>query len=250
MTDERLAPWVGALSDRGQVRATNEDAFCVRTDAGLFAVADGMGGHQAGEVAAAMAIACVRAARIDAHDPESSLVATFQEANRKILEASRSRPDLLGMGTTLTVAHVGPQELTIAHVGDSRAYLVREGRIWQVTQDHSVAGELVSKGQIDREQARRHPQRHVLTQALGTRESLGVQVVHYPREAADFLLLCTDGLTEVVDDEEMARLVSSGGSVEAAVRAMVELANRRGAPDNVTVLLIDLRAVPAELQPC
>lgn len=245
MTDERLTPWVGALSDRGRVRTANEDAFCVRTDAHLFAVADGMGGHQAGEVAAAMAVACVHTASVDPEDPERSLVAMFHEANRRILEAGRSRPELLGMGTTLTVAHVGPKEVTIAHVGDSRAYLIKQGRIWQVTQDHSVAGELVSTGQIDREQARRHPQRHVLTQALGTRDALGVQVVHHPREAADFLLLCTDGLTEVVSDEEILRMVDSGDDVEATARALVALADERGAPDNVTVLLIDLRAAPA-----
>lgn len=233
--------WFSAASDPGLIRPKNEDAYLARPDRGLFAVADGMGGHQAGEVASALAIGALEAHEVDPANPAGALLAMVQEGHERILETASARPETRGMGTTLTVAHVGPERITVAHVGDSRAYVMKGGRLVQITRDHSVAAALVMSGEIDPAAARHHPQRHVLTQALGTQDTLDVDISEVDRAGADYLLLCTDGLVEVLTEEEIARTIGRGPGVEGAVAALVDGARRRGAPDNVTVILVDLR---------
>lgn len=232
----------GAASDPGLVRKNNEDAYRVLEEQRLFAVADGMGGHQGGAVAAALAMEALRPDDFDATDPGPSLRRMVENAHRRVLTASMSRPDVRGMGTTLTVAHLGPAVVTVAHVGDSRAYLVRDGQVLRLTRDHSVAEALVSNGQLDPAAARFHPQRHILTQAVGIPGDLEVDVSQHPWQSGDRFLLCTDGLTEVVSDAELGALVAAAPTPQKGADALIEAARAGGAPDNVTVILVHLHA--------
>lgn len=232
---------LGAVSDPGLVRPNNEDTFRVLEEHCLFAVADGMGGHKAGEVAAKLAVEALSLEPFNADDPAAALEAMIRTAHRRIREEGARNPDTRGMGTTLTVAHVGPRYVTVAHVGDSRAYLLGRASPRQLTRDHSLTGELVYSGQLEPEEARRHPQRHVLTQAVGAQETLSVDVVRAEWAGWDYLLLCTDGLTEVVSEAEMTAIVREAESAEQGAQALVRAARDYGAPDNVTVVLYDLR---------
>lgn len=232
---------LGAVTDPGLVRPNNEDTYRVLEEHCLFAVADGMGGHQAGEVAAQLAVEALSSEPFNSDDPAAALEAMIRTAHRRIREAGEQNPATKGMGTTLTVAHVGPLLVTVAHVGDSRAYLLGQGMPRQLTRDHSLAGELVHSGQLEPDAARRHPQRHMLTQAVGAQEALAVDVIQAEWAGWDYLLLCTDGLTEVVSDEEMAAIVRGAQAAEQGAQALVRAARDYGAPDNVTVVLYDLR---------
>jgi protein phosphatase len=235
------------LSDVGRRRQANEDSFLVDPERGLFAVADGMGGHAAGEVASRLAIEAVSDS-IDAggddvwRDAESLLAAAqgaVQAANQKIAEAISSSVQLRGMGTTLVAALSRGEDLVVAHVGDSRAYLLRGGTIRRLTRDHSWVNEQVQLGVLSEEEASRHPFRNVITRALGGSEPVPVDAVATSLEEGDMVLLCTDGLNGMVSDSDILGLVQTAGDdLEGAVTRLVAAANTAGGEDNVTVVLL------------
>jgi serine/threonine protein phosphatase PrpC len=226
------------LSDVGRQREANEDSYVISSP--LFAVADGMGGAQAGEVASRTA-AQVFAGR-DAPDgtPEQRLTSMTREANRRIHDLSQSDATRRGMGTTLTAAMVSPEGLSLAHVGDSRAYRLREGVLEQLTDDHSLVAELERSGQLSREAAEHHPQRSIITRALGPEADVEVDSHTHKALAGDVYLLCSDGLTGMVSDEEMAAILRGAGTLSEATETLIRAANQSGGKDNITVVLFRL----------
>jgi len=235
----RLSSFAG--SDVGRMRSGNEDSyFCGQT---VFAVADGLGGHQGGEVASAAAVEPL--AGLDGRefaeprDAAEALANAIREANQAILDRAAGDPALYGMGTTVTAAAAGDGYIQLAHVGDSRAYLLREGALDQLTTDHTVVGELVRRGRLTPEQAAIHPERSILTRAVGLDPRVPVDLPD-PLElrSGDQLLLCSDGLTEAVDDDQIAELLSAAPDGHAACRSLIDTANGAGGPDNITVVLV------------
>jgi serine/threonine protein phosphatase PrpC len=227
-------------SDLGRQRQGNEDNFFVR--APLFVVADGMGGAQAGEVASEIAVRS-----FDDELPNGSraeaLVRVIEEANKRIHERARSDESLHGMGTTTTAAYVDDDEVVIAHVGDSRAYLLRGDDLIRLTKDHSLVGELVARGKLTEEQAEQHPQRSVITRALGPEAAVQVDVDIFPAKAGDVFLLCSDGLTSMVHEPKLRPLFEEADSLEALGKRLIDAANAAGGRDNITVILFRLEEV-------
>lgn len=234
-------------SDTGRQRNANEDSFFVR--APIFVVADGMGGAQAGEVASK---AAADAFDIDLPEgsPEHVLRETIAAANRNIHELARNDPSRAGMGTTLTAAIVNAQaeEVAIGHVGDSRAYRLRAGRLEQLTRDHSLVEEMRRKGQLTDAQAEDHPQRSIITRALGPEPEVEPDVQTVPAAPGDVFLICSDGLTTMLSEEQIAKLLAGATSMSAAVRALVDEANRAGGRDNITALAFRLEDAAAPQQ--
>ena len=230
--------WHG--SDLGRQRQGNEDSYFVRTP--LFVVADGMGGAQAGEVASEMAVDSFARGLPDG-SPADGLAQTIETANRAIHDRSRSDGQLAGMGTTVTAAYVGEGEVIIAHVGDSRGYLLRDGDLIRVTRDHSLVGELVARGKLTEEQAESHPQRSVITRAVGPEPRVEVDVQAYQAKAGDVFLLCSDGLTDMVPAARVKPILEAAASLEAAGRELIAAANEAGGRDNITVILFRLEDV-------
>jgi protein phosphatase len=227
-------------SDLGRQRQGNEDNFFVR--APLFVVADGMGGAQAGEVASEIAVRS-----FDEDLPNGSraeaLVRVIEDANKRIHERSRSDESLHGMGTTTTAAYVDEDEVVIAHVGDSRAYLWRGGELIRLTKDHSLVGELVARGKLTEEQAEQHPQRSVITRALGPEADVQVDIDIFPAKAGDLFLLCSDGLTSMVHEPKLGPLFEEAESIDALGKRLIDAANAAGGRDNITVILFRLEEV-------
>jgi serine/threonine protein phosphatase PrpC len=230
--------WHG--SDLGRQRQGNEDNFFVRSP--LFVVADGMGGAQAGEVASEMAVKSFEPGLGDGA-PAESLVRVIEGANRRIHDRSRSDEQRAGMGTTVTAAYVGESEVVVAHVGDSRAYLWRNGDLIRLTKDHSLVGELVARGKLTEEQAEAHPQRSVITRALGPEPNVQVDVDVFTAGAGDVFLLCSDGLTSMVNEAKLKPILAGAESLEQAGRALIAAANEAGGRDNITVILFRLEEV-------
>jgi len=226
-------------TDTGRQRNANEDSLYVA--APLFVVADGMGGAQAGEVASKAAAESF-AGELPAAAPERILEETIEGANRTIYELARKDPSLAGMGTTTTAAIVDLEGETVAigHVGDSRAYRMRGGRFEQLTRDHSLVEEMRRKGQLTDAQAQDHPQRSIITRALGPEPEVQVDVQTVPAQDGDVFLICSDGLTTMLDDEQIGRVLSRATSLQAAVKALVDEANRAGGRDNITVVTFRL----------
>jgi PPM family protein phosphatase len=223
-------------TDPGRRRRRNEDAYVVAPP--LFAVADGMGGAQAGEVAARLATAAFREYHeADDLPGEERLAAIIQEANRRIYERARVDTDVSGMGTTVTAALLEAGRIVIGHVGDSRAYRLRSGRLEQLTDDHSLVADLVRGGRISPQEAETHPQRSVITRALGTDPEVDVDSLAVDAESGDVYLICSDGLTTMIGDEEILAILQRAKSLESAGKDLVKAANRRGGEDNVTVVL-------------
>jgi serine/threonine protein phosphatase PrpC len=233
-------------SDLGRQRQGNEDNFFVR--APLFVVADGMGGAQAGEVASEMAVRSFDDELPNGSLPEA-LAAVIEGANKRIHERARSDDSLRGMGTTTTAAYVDDDEVVIAHVGDSRAYLLREGDLVRLTKDHSLVGELVERGKLTEEQAEQHPQRSVITRALGPEASVQVDVDIFPAKPGDLFLLCSDGLTSMVHEPKLKPLFEESDSLETLGKRLIEAANAAGGRDNITVILFRLEAVEGAVAP-
>ncbi len=229
------------LTDTGRQRRDNEDSMFAR--APVFVVADGMGGAQAGEVASRIAVEAFEQGLADSGSPEERLAERVREANRRIHEISRSEHERAGMGTTLTAAYLDDGGLAIAHVGDSRAYLFRDGTLTRLTQDHSLVGELVRRGKLTEEQAEEHPQRSIITRALGPEPSVDVDTWTYPVRDGDVLLLCSDGLTSMVTEEQITEVLGSTESLEGAGRGLIKAANAAGGRDNITVVLSRLEEV-------
>jgi len=227
-------------SDTGRVRSSNEDSFLAR--APLFVVADGMGGANAGEIASRTAVEVFAAGLQPGDDPESRLAETVATANSQIHKASQSDTARRGMGTTATAVLVGDGIVAVAHVGDSRAYLLRAGKIAQLTRDHTLVDELVREGRLTPEQAAEHPQRSIITRALGPEPHVEVDTFSEELEEGDVLLLCSDGLTGMVSDDLILTTVNDSRSLAAAAKSLIRKANEAGGRDNITVVLIRIRS--------
>jgi serine/threonine protein phosphatase PrpC len=228
------------VTDTGRRRLRNEDAFICEPP--LFAVADGMGGARAGEVAARLAAAALEEAGTETRG-EQGVTDLIVEANRRIWERALTDPATAGMGTTVTAALVDARSGTVAvgHVGDSRAYLLRDGTLEQLTTDHSLVAELVQSGVLTPEEALRHPQRSAITRALGTEPSVDVETLTVEGRPGDLYLVCSDGVPVMLADEDIfAAIDTSGRDPAAAAEALVAAANARGGEDNITVVLFEL----------
>ncbi len=248
-----------AISDVGRKRKGNEDHYLVNPDQRLFVVADGMGGHAAGEVASRIAVEAiedfVRQTRVDGssalpwgHDaPITSETDRIREAvvysNGMVFDATRERAEYEGMATTIAAVLVDGAMVHVAHVGDSRVYLFRRNHMKQMTRDHSWVNEQVENGVLTPEQARVHPLRNVVTRALGGQAELTVDVTSLEVRPDDVLLLCSDGLTTMVSDEEIVQILEEErGALPEAARKLVEAANASGGEDNVTIVLVQFQA--------
>jgi protein phosphatase len=231
------------VTDAGKVRQNNEDALLVGEgeDETLFVVADGIGGFEAGEVASSIAVEVLKGLR-----PDRSFEAAIAEANRRILAAGRGDEKLSGMGTTVVAIRFGGTQREplgeVAHVGDSRAYLVRGGEMNPITEDHSLVAELVRSGDLTRDQAAEHPQKNLITRALGADEEVDVDTTVLPIEAGDRVLLCSDGLSDMVPETRISEiLLGSSEDPERAARGLLTAALEAGGNDNITVIVVDVK---------
>jgi protein phosphatase len=225
-------------TDVGRQRTANEDSLVVRPP--LFAVADGMGGAKAGEVASAVAVEAVEQAQESGDPTEAQLAGIVRDANRRIYDLAVADESRRGMGTTLTLAKVDGDEVSLAHVGDSRAYRMREGELTQLTRDHSLVAELERSGQITAEAAEHHPQRSIITRALGPEPDVQVDTYTLATRDGDVFLICSDGLTSMISDDEVAAIMRSASSLDEAAGELVLAANQSGGKDNITVILFRL----------
>src|SRR5688572_1186282 len=212
----------------------------------MFAVADGMGGAKAGEVASALAVEAVENAPDSGQPAEEQLAAIVRSANRRIYDLAVTDETRRGMGTTLTLVKVHGDDVTIAHVGDSRAYRMRDGELSQLTRDHSLVAELERSGQITAEAAEHHPQRSIITRALGPEPDVEVDTYTLTGRDGDLFLICSDGLTSMISDDEVTSILRSAASLEDAGEALVLAANQSGGKDNITVILFRLGEGEAE----
>jgi protein phosphatase len=224
-----------ALSDLGRERDGNEDNYLEREP--LFAVADGMGGAQAGEVASGIAVESLATAH-----SAGELAGAIQQANERIHSMAKSDKSLSGMGTTCTATWVGPETLTVAHVGDSRAYRLRAGGLEQLTEDHSLVGGLVRMGTLTPAEAEHHPQRSVILRAVGVEPNVEVDVTEHALADGDVFLLCSDGLTGMVRDEVVQETLAMAGALAQAAEMLIDLANASGGRDNITAVLFRVAA--------
>jgi serine/threonine protein phosphatase PrpC len=246
MTQPRT-PGNAGLTDPGLTRTSNEDALLIEPP--LYAVADGMGGHRAGEVASREALTALLANAPREADAKA-LARAVRAANRAVIASADKSRTRTGMGTTLTAAMVDGTHVLVAQVGDSRAYLLHEGVLTKITDDHSMVADLVRQGAITEEDARFHPQRSVITRALGSDPDMAADVFEVDAAPGDRLLLATDGLTGMLPDDFIAELLGQQRSPEEAAAKLVEAANRAGGYDNITVVVVDLDDTPAaELAP-
>jgi serine/threonine protein phosphatase PrpC len=227
-----------SLSDVGRQRHTNEDSYLESSP--IFAVADGMGGARAGEVASRMAVEAFAEERDVDASAETQLAEIARSANRKIYALAQEDSSRAGMGTTFTAVMVVDNELAIGHVGDSRAYRLRDGALERLTHDHSLVEELVRQGKLTSEEAETHPQRSIITRALGPEPEVDVETFTYPARGGDVYLLCSDGLTGMVAEDRVAEIIREGRTLEAAARKLIEEANENGGRDNITVVLFRL----------
>src|SRR5947209_8253798 len=225
-----------ALTDTGRKRRHNEDVYVV--DPPIFAIADGMGGANAGEVAAALAADALRETA-DGGSGEKAVVTLIQEANRRVYQQATEDTAKSGMGTTMTVALLDDGRVRIGHVGDSRAYLIRDGELSQLTDDHSLVGELVRSGKLTPEDAETHPQRSVITRALGP--DVDVDTITIETRSGDLFLLCSDGLYSMVGNDRILELVERNRrDLDATAKALVAAANKGGGDDNITVVAFEI----------
>jgi protein phosphatase len=226
----------------GMRRQVNEDCYAIVPDLGLYLVADGMGGHNAGQVASQLAseatIRAVEALQGASVGLAERLRHAVACANREIFAAAEAKPELAGMGTTFVGLLFGGDRLGLAHVGDSRAYLLRQGRLRALTDDHSIVAELLRRHEISEDDARQHPHRHVLTRALGVRPRIEPDLAEMTPQPEDVFILCSDGLTTHIADHEIARRVAGENDLERAAADLVTAANAAGGIDNTTVLLV------------
>ena len=233
---------VASRTHIGLVRASNQDALLLcpgKYD--LYGVADGMGGHKAGDIASLMAVSLLRRFINDAKPSKDRFRRAIEETNLMIYEEQLYRPDLSGMGTTLTAIWEDKRRILLGHVGDSRAYRLRGGLLSQVSQDHSMVAELVRDGLLTPEEARKHPYRNIITRALGAGETVEVDVAEFDKCAGDIYLICSDGLSEYVHEDQMQKILSEHGLEEAA-DLMLGLALEGGGGDNVSLVIAEVTA--------
>jgi PPM family protein phosphatase len=229
---------IGAKSDVGRVREANEDSYLI--DDPLFVVADGMGGHIAGDVASSTAVKVISDESYEAsQDNPSTLQRIVADANAAIWQRAQSDPSLRGMGTTCTLVLVDEDRVHIAHVGDSRAYRFRDGHLEQLTQDHTLVGRMVAEGRLQPEEAQTHPQRSIITRALGVDESVQVDLETVDVVKGDRILMCSDGLPSMVDDGGIEDILRGETDPQRAAERLIERANDAGGEDNITVVVID-----------
>ncbi len=225
---------VGAATDIGQVREGNEDSFLV--EAPLYAVADGMGGHRGGEVASHLALETIQGLF---QRREGNLAQQVEEANRAVFQRSQQDRSVAGMGTTLTAALVDGDSVRLAHVGDSRAYLFRDGQLSMLTEDHTLVHRMVVEGEITEAEAETHPHRSILTRALGVDGEVQVDQGSIQPQSGDRILLCTDGLTGMVSDEQIRVILEEVADPQEAAERLIKAANRGGGVDNITAVILD-----------
>lgn len=232
----------GALTDVGKARQINEDSYFAGVR--LFIVADGLGGHRAGEVASALAVDIVSALD-DQPDPISAdeLEATVLAANSSVNERASQDPTLAGMATTVTAISINGDQAVLAHVGDSRCYVLRDGAMRMLSSDHTLVARMVAEGAITAEQAESHPQRSVLTRALGSEPSVSVDCEEIPLRNSDRIMLCSDGLSSYVPQDQITAMLGEHADPQAACAALVAAANNAGGPDNITVVILDISDV-------
>ena len=224
-------------TDVGRVRSGNEDSLLIDEDLGVFAIADGMGGHRGGEVASSTAVEAVRVALANG-DPIDRAI---RAANAAIRERASGDPEVAGMGTTFTaVVTLDDANLLIGHVGDSRAYLLRAGDLTKLTRDHSLVEDLVRDGRITPDQAEVHPQRSIITRALGIEPSVEVDLYTVPVRDGDRIVICSDGLTDMLSERDVARLANASGEPDDAVQSLIDAANLAGGNDNITVVILEV----------
>jgi protein phosphatase len=226
-----------ALSDVGRARQSNEDSYLERSP--LFVVADGMGGARAGEVASAIAVETAGSTEVG-QSPEQDLAEVAKSANREIYRTAQEDSEHAGMGTTFTGALVTGSEIAIGHVGDSRMYRFRDGELERLTQDHSLVEEFVRQGKLTPEEAEVHPQRSIITRALGPEPEVQVDTFTYPGRDGDVYLLCSDGLTGMISEPDVTEILGSSSSLDEAAKRLIDAANENGGRDNITVVLFRL----------
>lgn len=236
MSGRQRSEWA-ALSDIGRVRTHNEDAVLAQPP--LFVVADGLGGHEAGEVASSIAVETLRD-----HAPRRpdapALARAVKAANRSVIRAAREGVGRAGMGTTMTAVIIEGTHIAVAHVGDSRAYLLHDGRLEQVTEDHSMVADMVRRGQLTEEESRVHPNRSVITRALGTDSNMAADAFELDAHPGDRLLLCSDGLTGMLEDASIAESLGAYRDPTVAGQALIAEANAAGGHDNISVVIVDI----------
>jgi protein phosphatase len=244
-------------TDVGKVRSSNEDSFGVFDDLGLYVVADGMGGHAAGEVASFLAVETIHETFLAPRDaspngsperttptgaalaPERRLVSALEQANRRIFAAGQEDEARSGMGTTVAAVWLDGKTAHVAHVGDSRVYRVRGGDLAQITTDHSLVNDYLARGLMTPEEAIGHPMKHILIRALGTTSAVAVDTTALPLEPGDILLLCSDGLSNVVPPSEIAAILSAPDlDISVRCHGLIDAANRHGGLDNITAVLL------------
>jgi len=250
------------LTDVGRKRRHNEDAYLLDAERGLFVVADGMGGHAAGEVASRITVESIQeyiAATDEQHENSwpfgfnsrvslegNRLTTAVEKANEKVMRAVQNRPELKGMGTTVVAALFDAERATLVHVGDSRAYLFRDGELRRLTDDHSWVQEQVNAGILSEDEAKSHPLKNVVTRALGGAAHVSVDLIEVPVRPGDRFLLCSDGLTGMLPDEDLFAHFQSEGDLEKTVRRLIDMANDRGGVDNVTAILVEVEPDAAD----
>lgn len=237
---------VYGASDKGRVRDLNEDSFCLhgfdgQEPLGFCILSDGMGGHNAGEVASQRTVQFAAEELIrdkSFMEAPGLLNQAVKTANERVYQMAMANQSQYGMGATLVAACICPDEAYIANVGDSRAYAYRKGELIQITKDHSIVEEMVANGTITKEEARNHPQRNIITRAIGADQETEADIFEYDYYAGDVLLLCSDGLSSMLTDEEIKEVVSGNTDAKTMVRLLIEAANDRGGRDNITVICI------------
>jgi protein phosphatase len=242
---------IGATTHVGKVRAINEDNFFAAQDMGLFMVADGLGGQNAGEVASEMAVETIKSHLVGKENPlvgeyaqefshnTNRLLSGIRLTNSAIYEAGQKNPEQQGMGTTISSAFINGNAITMAHVGDSRIYRIREGRMEQLTVDHSLIEEQLRRGLITEEEAEESKHKHVITRALGAEDTIQIDADEEILLDRDRILLCTDGLTDMVGEEDILRMIfRNGDDPQKACEELVDMANAKGGTDNITVILV------------
>lgn len=229
------------ITSPGLIRDNNEDRYYIHQEKGLLIVADGMGGHASGEEASKLAVQTVLEHLGDfADQPEEKIRAAITAANAAIIAQADSHPAMAGMGTTFTLVAVLPGNLVIGHIGDSMAFLIDSDGILPITSDHSVSGQLLAMGEITLAEAACHPQRHVLTKALGINATADIEIKRQPWRKGQKLLLCSDGLTDVLPLPDICQVVEGSGTIEDKLSRLLSMVLEKGAPDNVTIILAQL----------
>ncbi len=237
----------GALSDIGKIRDKNQDAYYIskENELELYIVADGMGGHRCGELASSMALEIIKenfinsGKELDNKDDILRLIkGSIEKANINIYLKSLEMKECKGMGTTLTLAYIFKDNILIGHVGDSRAYIIENGNIIQITEDHSYINELLKNGSITLEEAKSHPKKNVITRAVGSSSTIQIDIIEVKYKIGDILLLCSDGLFNMLDEEEINEVFNRENEIQMACEILTTMANKKGGLDNITVVAI------------